>query len=431
MRLTPRSLFGRNVLLITALIAIGQLTTALVFLQAVQRPRLEELANLTAAQVRALGVSLAVLPEVARARYVAELNALDSVDIEAGTRPATGRRAPLPVRRFMRLLAQRLGSDGDVIWQPRPRPVIWVRVPVAGQSYWVQLSSERLRPRFSGTWLGMSVVFGVLALAGAYAIQRRLNRPLRELAAAAEQVGAGALPPPLAENVPTEIAAVSRSFNTMARNLARINAERAVMLAGISHDLRTPLTKLRLRVAMLGGSEQDNADMIRHIEEMDATIGQFMDFARIDGDEPTAAVDLNELVRSLAESFAAQGQPFALELAALPPLRLRPVAMRRLLSNLMHNAAAYAGTGLAVRTRRLADNRVELSVLDRGPGVPAAQLEHLKQPFTRMNEARTGKPGAGLGLAIVERIAHLHGGEFTLRLREGGGLEAGVALPLH
>ena len=168
--------------------------------------------------------------------------------------------------------------------------------------------------------------------------------------------------------------------------------------------------------------------MIRQIAEMDIIIEQFIDFARADSDEALGDTDLNALVRELVADFARQGDLFHKQLEPLPPFRFRPIAMRRLLGNLMQNAVRHAGTGLEVHTSE-GNNRIEISVLDRGPGIPARQMERIRQPFTRLNEARNSAPGAGLGLAIADRVARLHGGELILQPRAGGGLEAKVTLP--
>jgi two-component system osmolarity sensor histidine kinase EnvZ len=269
-----------------------------------------------------------------------------------------------------------------------------------------------------------------IALTGAFLIQRRLNRPLAELARAAEQLGKGEAPLLLPETGPTEIAAVARSFNRMSANLRRAERERVIVLAGVSHDLRTPLTKLRLAAAMLDdGTNRDlHASMTRNIEGIDATIGQFLAFARAGEGETLEVGDLGALIGEVSAGFAAEGNAIKEEIGTLPPLRFRAVAMRRLLSNLLENAVRHAGEGIVVQAAT-EDGRIRVSVLDRGPGIPPTLLEEVKQPFSRLDRD-AAKPGTGLGLAIVDRIARLHGGELMLLARDGGGLEARVILPL-
>jgi two-component system osmolarity sensor histidine kinase EnvZ len=433
MTLLPRSLFGRNVLLIVGIIALGQLTTALVFLQAVQKPRVDELVAITAAQVHALGVTLNLLPPDVRDRYIEQFNKVGILqfDTTATRAPESTLPTNLHIHYFVQALAKKIGNPTDVIWQSGANEAIWIRVPVGQTSHWLRLSGQYIRPPFSGWWLLASFLCGGLAFLGAFLIQRKINRPLLDLTTAAEAMGRGEFPDSLPEDTAAEIAKVSRSFNAMVDSLRRLDSERTLMLAGISHDLRTPLTKLRLGLEIRDGNGSDDLSrtMIRQIEEMDTVIEQFVDFARLGSDENLVHIDLNLLIKKVAESFEEQGSSFRLNLAPIPLMTLRPVALQRLLGNLMQNAVRYANVGLEVETK-LCGTEMELRVLDRGPGIPTDQLERLKQPFTRLNQARAGMPGAGLGLAIVEKITRLHGGEFILKPRNGGGLVAIVTLPL-
>jgi len=217
----------------------------------------------------------------------------------------------------------------------------------------------------------------------------------------------------------------------MAQALERAEAERALLLAGVSHDLRTPLSRLRLAIEMLGEKSASMSEgMVQDIEDMDAIIDQFLDFARGDGAEAVdAGGDLNAIVNAVVERHARRGRPVSARLAPLPPIALRPMALQRLVVNLVDNALRYAGTPVEVETR-LAEGGVRLSVLDRGPGIPATEAERMLQPFTRLDASRGSGRGSGLGLAIVDRIARMHGGTIVLLGREGGGLEARLRLPL-
>ena len=397
MRLLPKSLLGRNVLLIIGIIAIGQMTTATLFLLAVQKPRVDELVAITAAQVKALSATLTLLPPDIRSRYVEEFNHASSLQFELNESPSAATTAPLnlQVRYFMQVLAEKIGDPRDVVWQPEGEGAIWIRVRVGADSHWLRLSGKYLRPHFSALWIAVSLFCGALAFAGAYFIQYRLNQPLRRLAAAATEVGRGKFPAPLPEQAATEIAVVSHNFNAMVSSLANLDAERALMLAGISHDLRTPLTKLRLGLEMLGDTTHDTllTTMRRHTEEIDTIIEQFIDFARGNSDETSERVDLNTLITAEVEYFAAQGLHFALDLAALPPLLLRPIAIKRLLSNLMQNAAKYAGVGLEVQAPRQA-TRGEIAI--------ASAARRCHRHDNRSVEQRT------LGAEVIGEAANDH-----------------------
>ena len=218
----------------------------------------------------------------------------------------------------------------------------------------------------------------------------------------------------------------------MSSALAQQENNRAVLLAGVSHDLRTPLSRLRLALEMsterVSGAMRQGMD--QDIEEMDAIIDQFLEFAREGASEAVDANgDLNALVSALAERYERRGEALTLRLAPLPPLPLRPMAVQRMLTNLVENARRYGGGAIEIETRPKGGMAV-LRVLDRGPGIPTEAVEQVLQPFTRLNDARSNTGGAGLGLAIVDRVARLHGGRVRLEPREGGGLAARVELPL-
>jgi two-component system osmolarity sensor histidine kinase EnvZ len=179
---------------------------------------------------------------------------------------------------------------------------------------------------------------------------------------------------------------------------------------------------------MAGTDPQLKSGMAADIDEMDRIIGQFLDFARIAGGEPVAATDLAALAREVAQRYRELGRPVAEEIAPALELGLRPLAIRRLIANLLDNAFRYAGADVRLRVAA-SDGGAVIEVLDRGPGIPPEEVERLRQPFTRLETARSGKGGSGLGLAIVDRIARMHDGSFALVPREGGGLIARVAFP--
>jgi two-component system osmolarity sensor histidine kinase EnvZ len=221
---------------------------------------------------------------------------------------------------------------------------------------------------------------------------------------------------------------VQSAFNRMAGDLASMERERAMVLAGISHDLRTPLSRLRLAVEMSGAEPAAAEGMNADIEEMDQVIGQFLDFARGDA-ELREPVEVDALADEVAGHFARLGRQVRRSGTAGATIPAARMALHRALTNLVENALRYAGGEVEVAASQRG-GRVVLEVLDRGPGIPADEVDRLKRPFTRLDEARGGRGGAGLGLAIVERVARAHGGRFELAAREGGGLAARLVLPV-
>jgi two-component system, OmpR family, osmolarity sensor histidine kinase EnvZ len=219
----------------------------------------------------------------------------------------------------------------------------------------------------------------------------------------------------------------------MTATLREADATRALMLAGISHDIRTPMTKLRLAMAMSPAVSRDaafTASAQAYLDSIDTILQQFMDYAGSGAKETPVVGDVNELIRNLAADFAGLGHEFSLSLGEIEPFAFRPISAMRMLMNLMQNAVLYGVTGLEVRT--CTDTRAHavcVVIADRGRGLSGQDPEALKQPFKRGSSDDQPK-GTGLGLAIVERIARLHGGSLTLRAREGGGAEAVVMLAI-
>ena len=432
----PRSLFGRNLLLLIALLVFSQIAWLVVFRLMVQTPRLERLATYMLEQNDLLCFSLNQLPAGERSQLLTTFSTTypDRLIADADT-PADFRQ---PADRRLALLtaplSRALGPNYAVHWQRAPERRLWIRTRLNEQDYWMGFSTAGLLPEAGSILLAGSLLTVLLSLIGAAFIQRHLHRPLRQLASAATAVAHGETMPPLALDGPSEIATVSASFTHMAESLARTDAERTLMLAGVSHDLRTPLAKLRLCVEML----RTNADpdliesMVRSIDTADTIIGQFVDFARIGSDEALQLCDPAELLRSVTQTHGVATAP-TLMIADVPPICVRPVALRRAIANLLENAHRYAPGDISMeltRTMVRGEEQLCFSVLDRGPGIPESMMQRARQPFARLNESRGLQPGAGLGLAIVERIARLHGGHLELEAREGGGLVASIVLPL-
>jgi two-component system osmolarity sensor histidine kinase EnvZ len=314
---------------------------------------------------------------------------------------------------------------------------LWIRLHAPADAphapYWIALPvPEDAQGNGLEAAIFLSLGLGALAALAGYALQLHLNAPLQELTRAARRVSAGEAPAPLPTDGPSEIAAVSSAFNQMTQALQEADATRALMLAGISHDIRTPLTKLRLSMAMAMPHGSDSSFVIAaesYLDQIETILQQFMDYAGSGEREAPLPGDLNVLIERLAGDFAGLGHEFELSLAPLPALAYRPISMMRLLMNLMQNAIVYGGSGLAVRTWATADT-VTVAVGDRGKGLSAQELEQLKAPFQRGRNARAHSGGTGLGLSIVERIARLHGGSLRFHPREGGGLEVWVVLPV-
>lgn len=257
---------------------------------------------------------------------------------------------------------------------------------------------------------------------------RWATRPLNALADAADELGANINRPPMPEAGPVEVARAARAFNTMQARLAGYVRDRTRVLAAMSHDLKTPITRLRLRSELLD-DPQLRARFTADLQEMESMVGATLDFLRgLEDGEPLKPVDLMALLESLQADTAEVGGRVEIDGAALAPYPGRPQALKRCLGNLVENAVKYGQSARVVIDDDPA--RVEIRVQDHGPGLPQAELEKVFQPFYRVEASRSRETGGtGLGLTIARSVAEAHGGSLALRNRDGKGLEAVLVLP--
>ncbi|HEX7055218.1 MAG TPA: ATP-binding protein [Burkholderiales bacterium] len=420
------TLFARAFLLIALLIVTAVLASFQIYRLYEREPRSRELAQQTVSTVNLTRAALVNADPVLRRDLLIELNETEGLRVIPA---APGESIePLPEDPLLERVAARvreaLGSRTRFGTAREGERGFWVSFFIAGDEYWVMLPRERFAPAFGLQWLGWLGLLLALALAGAWLIASNIARPLAAMRRAARRLGRGEHHEPLPEVGPRELRTVAAAFNRMASDLESIERERAMVLAGISHDLRTPLSRLRLALEMIDA--KDSEAMIADIGEMDAIIGQFLDFAR-GADEPRVEADLDAELADLVLHYERLGRKVAYRPGALPRLRIARLAVRRAVANLVDNALRHAGEPVEVQALG-GDGEVRIEVLDRGPGIPPDEVERLKRPFTRLHDARTGPAGSGLGLAIVERVARAHGGRLELLPRPGGGLIARLSL---
>jgi two-component system osmolarity sensor histidine kinase EnvZ len=437
--LLPRTLLWRTVALIAVLLFVALAAAVQVFRLTEREPRARQIAQQVASLVNVTRSALITAASGKRRSLLADLSEREGIRIypadEVSPRPVRFEVPWMPV--VQDELHRLLGAETRAVFVPGDGGHLWVSFKIDDDVFWLVIARARFERPFAWRWLGWIAGLLLLTILGAYLIVAHVNRPLRHITAAALRLGRGESLEPLIEDGPAEVRGLTRAFNQMAADLAHLEADRKLLLAGVSHDLRTPLSRLRLAVEMLPDAHNDDSKhgMVQDIEDMDAVIAQFTAFVRQGEGEQKTVTDLDELVRGCLERYARAGRSIGTRLAPLPRLALRVTSMQRLISNLVDNALKHgvrvgAGdTDIEVHTWQQG-GRVYLSVLDRGPGIPSGSAQHLMQPFTRLDASRTNTTGSGLGLAIVDRIARNHGGNLSLLARTGGGLEARVELPV-
>ncbi len=445
MRPWPRSLATRTALVLVASLVLVQV--AGLTIHALDRVDVLRLAQARDISVRAIGLYqvVALTPSDQRAALLAA-QSRDGVTarLDAGP-PTTQGLATLP---FQQLLQVNLGLV-PVPQSLRPRAVVIEGGPDRGSvSLGLRLPDNRWldiafalpapRPWHSQTFLAAFALMTVAAAALSTWAVRRLVAPVSTLAEAAERLGRDVAAPPLPEDGPAEVAQAARAFNTMAARLRRFVADRTFLLAAIGHDLRTPITRLKLRLEFVDDDEL-RRKMLADLDELEAMVAASLAFARdTTGEERVVSIDLAELVRTILDETADARPEAAERLGYAGPahltVRARQVSLKRAIGNLVLNAVKYGG-GARITLRPperdvAARDLVELLVDDDGPGIPEADLDRVFQPFQRLEPSRSRETGGmGLGLPIARNIFRAHGGDVALANRTGGGLRATVTLP--
>jgi two-component system osmolarity sensor histidine kinase EnvZ len=330
----------------------------------------------------------------------------------------------------------RLGDDTRFAGKVNDVDGFWVSFKIDGDDYWLMLDRRRIDRSSSVQWAGWGAVTLLVALIGAMFISRLINLPLARLTAATRSVARGQQPEPLPEKGPREIRDANRSFNQMVGDLNRIESDRAVILAGISHDLRTPISRMLLEVEMAHLTLEARAGMHADLAQMDAIIGQFLDYARPSDPAQLREIDLSALLTDTARETARLND-VQLTSSIAPNVTVMGYAvdLQRIVNNLVENARRYGKRPQADQVHialscSIDNGMAVIEVADDGPGVPEQEIARLLRPFTRLDTARGQASGAGLGLAIVERLAKRQGGSITMRNRPEGGLAAQIRLPL-
>ncbi|MDH2634822.1 ATP-binding protein [Acinetobacter nosocomialis] len=323
-------------------------------------------------------------------------------------------------------LANEIGAkDVTVYFQFKPSPRIWIQTPEM-HGNWVReplKTYANYSPELLIGWVvGVPLVSAIIILI----LIRQMNRPLRRLQNAANEYSKSGTAPYLDTNHgPLEIRQVNQAFNRMVYTLEQTERERRIMLAGISHDLRTPLTRIRLTAEMLP-DEFLREGLVYDVDDMDAILNQFISYMRDGSDEELKDTNINILLQELIVQFKPLDIRF--EVQDVPIIPARSLSLKRLIANLINNAKRYGAEPIEL-SAKVENEHILITVADHGEGIPEDQIEELMQPFVRGNSARTIQ-GSGLGLAIVKRIVDIHQGEIQIHNREQGGLEVIISLPI-
>jgi two-component system osmolarity sensor histidine kinase EnvZ len=431
--LVKLSLFWRTFILLALLIFFSSVAWLQMFKTQEYEPRILRNAHQIATVVNLTKTALKNSDEIARLSLIKML--ADEEDVRIQLREPDDQIETFTDSgmdsRLVNEMVKRLGPGTVVASSVNDEEGLWIGFAIARDSYWLQMDPSRLKPLGGSAWLLWLSFTTALSLVGAAIMAGLINRPLKRLSLAASRVREGHFHgAPLDEGAATsEIREVNIGFNRMAERLAKIEAERALMLAGISHDLRTPLARLRLETELSVSDPQTRELMVADIEQLDDIIDKFLDYAR---PEPTdlGPVLLSGVISRCITPWRNNARlQITVDVGEDLQVQAEPVELGRVLSNLLENARRYGQSPADGITRleivaRVHDGWVLLRVRDQGPGVSDETLKNLTQPFFRGDAARTAATGSGLGLAIVERSVQRMGGTFSVFNNSAGGLMA-------
>lgn len=427
----PRSAFGQTVFLVAALLLINQIVSYITVSFYVVKPTIEQVNLILAKQIKTVFIEWEEGVEVSKE---ASEKFFEITGIEVMTQRQAMREGLAETREYSMLsrsMSKELNGSARVRISQTDPLVYWVEAPQA-PGYWVRVPLTGLQEnnlKFLTFYLSS---IGFLSVLGGWLFARHLNRPLKALQQAAVKVGVGDFSTKLEEQGSTEVIEVTRAFNQMSRGIAALENDRRLLMAGGSHDLRTPLTRIRLATEMMSDDEDYLREGIIHdIEDMNAIIDQFIEYLRHHKREELALEDLNALVAEVVEAEQKHHRSITFkENPSIHDVPVSMVAIKRVVTNMIENAIRYSQGDIEVETRLSSNKKFAMVVVnDQGPGIPESELETVFEPFKQGDAAR-GSEGSGLGLAIIKRIVDMHGGKVQLLNRPEGGLSAQIYLPL-
>ena len=403
-------------------------------------PRATQMAERVTASVILTRSALTYAPPESRPELLLDLATKDNLRVQPKAK--TDELTPIERSTYWTKVSEgirhSLGSDTLIMWSVNGVPGIWVSFSLDDEDYWMVFDRDQLSLIAGAEWIGWVLSALLLSFLGAALSVRVVNRPLARLAQVTQQLARGETPSPLPERGPTEIRTMNVAFNRMISDIRQAEADREIMLAGISHDLRTPLARMRLEIELSNVGEEAQHAIDEDLAQIDHSIGQLMEYSRPAAQAPDEGIDLSQVLLELFERERHHTESLGGQLTAdiAPKLyaRINPNDLKRIVSNLIENARRYGRSVLDDRayihlSAQRQAQRIVIKVQDQGKGIAQQDIERLLRPFSRGESARTGVSGAGLGLAIVERLLLQVDGQFELIPSVGRGLTARIELP--
>ena len=440
MTLFPKNLLNRLILIIASLIIVSQLITIKVFDYFEMEPRAESMAQEISTIVKYTKAAIQSAYPSTRLDLLQSLSKMSDVKIV----PAYyfENIKPLPDEIFLSMVVKKikqdLGEDTIVTLNHYDIPGIWVSFEIGDGLFWAVIPRNVFDRPFPWHWIGWGIVVFLVSISGAYFLTTRINKPLNLLINATSKLKKGLPFKKIPEDTATEFKEVTKAFNEMASNLAKSENERRFIMGSVSHDIRTPLTRMKLSLEMLPKKSAFlKESMDQDIDEINQIINQFLDFVRGFDDEPISSLNFGNFLTELKKQHAILGHDLKISKITrskdIPKnlfIDVRPLAFKRLFDNLINNGVKFSKSNKIELVAKLYNEKIVINILDNGPGIPKTQREKLLEPFERLDQARGSIGGSGLGLAIANRIVMVHNGKLELINRRTGGLNVKLTFPL-
>ena len=431
--LWPRSITSRTMIAVGSLMLISYIISIVLIIAILKKPVAQSTITYLSRQIVAVYTGLNHIPDDNKLQYLSKLSQAKQIKIQSAEVPNTppGRALHGPVTHHInRLLGTKTSFRIEKIGA---RHTAWIRLNNISPNKWLGVSTNPGKAKFGLNLFIQLVVIVILSGIAVLLISARLVKPIKKLAAAASVLGQGSQPEPIPEKGPREIKLLCQAFNQMTQDMHKLSEDRKQLLAGISHDLRTPLARMRLAIEMLDSKIEPELQqsIVQDMQDINNIVSQFLDYARDGSEETPEMVDITEVITSVSKSFLRRDQTFIVNIKNnLPRIKARPVSLQRLLLNLLNNAFEYGVSPVEIE---VSSNQTELTlcVKDNGEGIAEPEIENILRPFSRNSDSRTNAKHAGLGLSIVQRIAKIHKADIKISNRENGGLMICVNFPLE
>ena len=427
----PRSAFGQTVFLVAALLLINQIVSYVTVSFYVVKPTIEQVNLMLAKQIKTVFIDwedgVEINDEVSEKFF--EITGIEVMTQREAMRQGLGQTREYSI--LSRSMSEQLNGSARVRISQTDPLIYWVEAPQA-PGYWVKVPLSGYQENNLEFLTFYLSSIGFLSVLGGWLFARHLNRPLKALQQAAVKVGKGDFSSKLEEEGSSEVIEVTRAFNQMSRGIAALENDRRLLMAGVSHDLRTPLTRIRLATEMMNDEDDYLREgIIYDIEDMNGIIDQFIEYLRHHKTDELVCEDINALVTEVVNCELKQQRVITFK--GNPSVGLVPlssVAIKRVITNMIENALRYSDGDIEVLSYFNSNKKyVVIAVNDNGPGIPESELESVFEPFKQGDTAR-GSEGSGLGLAIIKRIIDMHDGKVKLENRPEGGLSAQIYLPI-